>query len=88
MEKFFSLNEFITPSIIKYAYWAALAFVIIAGLSVLRQGGLGTLFGLLYLVIAPVCVRIAAELALVLFRIHDELRLIRQAKDDDAATPS
>lgn len=87
MEKIFKLDEFITPTIIKYAYWAALAFVIIGGLSVLKQGGLSALLGLLYLVVAPIGVRISAELALVLFRIYDELRLIRQARDDDTATP-
>jgi hypothetical protein len=87
MEKFFKLDEFLTPTIIKYAYWAALAYVIMLGLTLLRQGGPGILFGMLYLVIAPIGVRISAELALVLFRIYDELRMIRQAREDDAASP-
>lgn len=83
MNNFFSFDTMITPAIIKFVFWLGLAVTVLVGLGLVLGGlagdGGGSLvvLGLVYLVLGPILVRVYCELIIVLFRMHDALREIR-----------
>lgn len=83
MNSFFSFDTMITPAIIKVVFWLGLAVTVLAGLGLVLAGLAGdgggglAVLGLIYLVLGPILVRVYCELIIVLFRMNDSLREIR-----------
>ena len=77
-------ERMLTPKIITFVYWVSLLGCVIGAFIVMgmssRSGFGGPLPGLLILIVGPVGVRIWCELLIVLFKINDHLRDLR----DDA----
>ena len=72
MEDFISFRKMITPVIIVPFYWIFSVFVVISGF--VAMATVSFWMGLGQIVIGLVGVRIWAELAMVLFRIYDEVK--------------
>lgn len=85
----FSFSDFITPKIIKFLYALCMIAIAIIALIIII-GGFSQSFGfgiLSLLVLAPLfvviyllLVRVWLEIAIVFFKIHDELKKIRKNK--------
>jgi len=89
------LDNFLAPTLILIFYWIAMVVVVIvclvqivAGLALMAHnfvGGLGLFFlSLISLVLSPLLVRLVFEQMIVLFKIHEHLRHIRDAGDKSA----
>jgi hypothetical protein len=78
MNDFLSFRKMITPIFIQVIFWFAVVACVIAAL-ISMFGGTAASFlsGLLMLVIGPFVVRIYCELLIIMFRIYDELVAIR-----------
>jgi hypothetical protein len=81
---FVNFRLMIAPVIVKYViFWLGVLYAIIAAIGMMRlHAGLG----ILILIAGPLLVRIACELFLVLFAIHEELVKINR-RAGDASTP-
>ena len=78
LHDFLAFRRFVTPQVIQIAFWFGVAYSVIAGLTLTVAGLVGggivvMLAGLLMLALGPIAVRVACELALVLFRIGEML---------------
>jgi NADH:ubiquinone oxidoreductase subunit 6 (subunit J) len=79
MEEYLSFRKMITPMLIQVFFWIGVVFVVIASLVMMFKGGIpGFLGGLVYLVLGPIFVRIYCELIIVLFKIFEELKALRE----------
>jgi len=89
------LDNFLAPTLILVFYWIAMVVVILwslfqigAGLITLFNSflaGTGLLvLGIFSLVLSPLFVRLVFEQMIVLFKIHEHLRHIRDAGDKSA----
>jgi len=83
MDRFFSFDKMLTPTIIKILFWIGLVFVgltglvfIISGLNT-YAGGFITLSGIGILVVGPIFVKVYCELLIVMFKMHETLVEIR-----------
>ena len=76
MNEYLTFDKFITPVIIQILFWLGLAAIIIMSLLAIVNG-LG-LQGLLTLLIGPILWRVYMEIILVMFKIREELYLIRK----------
>jgi hypothetical protein len=74
MDDFLAFRKMITPMIIQIIFWVGVVASVIIGLGMM---GYSFLTGLVVLVIGPLVVRIYCELLILLFRIHDTLKEIR-----------
>lgn len=76
-------EKMLTPKIITFVYWMALLGCVIGAVSVMfmssRSGFGGPIPGLLILIGGPFIVRIWLELFIVLFKINDHMRDLRDA---------
>lgn len=75
--------------IIQVIFWILIAVVVISGLALLIGGDTGgqRFFGLVYLVLGPLIVRVHCELPTVIFRMNETLTDIRN-NTGGAARPS
>lgn len=80
---FTKFDKMITPTIIKFLFWVGVALSVIAGLAMLFQGGVSSLFGILTIVIGPLFTRLYCELLIVIFKIHENLVAIRQQSEQN-----
>jgi len=79
MNEYLTFDKFITPIIIQILFWLGLAGIVIMALFLIVSGVPGGgLMGILYLLLGPIFWRVYMEIILVLFKIHEELRLIRR----------
>ncbi|MDY6828260.1 MAG: DUF4282 domain-containing protein [Pseudomonadota bacterium] len=78
-------NEMLTPKFITLVYWILLVFVVLSGLGAVFSGRV--FMGLLGIVIGAVSVRIWCELAIVLFKINDNLRRLTESAGPPPAAP-
>ncbi len=76
----------ITPIIIQIIFWILVALVVIAGFLVIAAGmsaygggGLAILIGFLYIILGPILVRVYCEIAIVFFRMNENLTDIKNA---------
>ncbi|MBN1778159.1 MAG: DUF4282 domain-containing protein [Clostridiales bacterium] len=67
-----SFSRFIIPDLLKFAYVASVLYVVFSGIVTLISGGLWT--GILMIVLGPIAVRIAYELIMLIFSIHDGIK--------------
>jgi len=77
MNEYLTFDKFITPVIIQILFWILLALIVLGSLWTMTQYG-GALSGLLGLLLGPVFLRVYTEILLVMFKILEELRLIRR----------
>lgn len=82
MNKFFSFEEMITPIIIKVLFWVGLAASVIFGLITIFTGIIEEEFllifsGLLTVVVGSLLVRVYCELLIIMFKIYETLKQIR-----------
>lgn len=85
MSAFLDFRLMITPIIIKVLFWVGVVIVVIAGIveviagiAAPAGGGAIVFSGLVTIILGPVVVRIYCELLIVIFRILDELTMIRK----------
>lgn len=79
MNDYLTFNKFITPVIIQILFWLGLAGLVILGLLGIASGrSEGALTGLLTILLGPIIWRVYMEILLVMFKIHEELYLIRK----------
>jgi hypothetical protein len=80
MNEYLTFDRFITPVIIQILFWLGLAGIVVMALLLIvnSPGGGGGLIGLIYLVLGPIIWRVYCEILLVMFKILEELRLIRK----------
>jgi Domain of unknown function (DUF4282) len=79
MNEYLTFDKFITPIIIQILFWLGLAGIVIMALFLIVSGVPGGgLMGILYLLLGPIFWRVYMEIILVLFKIHEELRMIRR----------
>lgn len=78
MGGFFSFDRMLTPALIQVVFWIGVALSVLVGLVfIFSASGSGAIFGLLYIVLGPLVVRVWCELVIVIFRIHSTLAEIR-----------
>ena len=92
-KKLLTFDEMIAPKIITILYWLMLAAVIIQSLGIMFSGGIGGssygggpslgavgafFAGLLALVMGAIMVRVWCELLIVLFKMYENLKAIRE----------
>ncbi|SER24101.1 protein of unknown function [Gracilibacillus ureilyticus] len=84
IQKFLSFDKMITPMIIKVVFWIGIVITVLSGLGTMISGfnsfyggGLQVFTGLLIIIIGPIVVRIYCELLILMFKIYDTLREIR-----------
>ncbi len=83
MEDYLAFKKMILPAIIQVVFWIGVIIVVIAGILTIAEGvrmhGGGTtiLTGLLVIFLGPLGLRLACELVMVLFSIHETLTDIK-----------
>ncbi|MDP9172616.1 MAG: DUF4282 domain-containing protein [Planctomycetota bacterium] len=88
MDEFLSFRKMITPIVIAALFWVGVALSLLTALGYMLAGGWGLLKGLLWLVVGPLMVRIYCELLMLLFRIYEEIVVIRVALSPNANMPT
>lgn len=79
MNEYLTFDKFITPVIIQILFWLGLAgIVIVSLLMIVNAPGGFAIYGLVYLILGPIIWRVYMEILLVMFKILEELRLIRK----------
>ena len=68
-------DNMLTPKLIAFVYWLALAGIVIAAISIIFSGNVVT--GLLTLIFGAVATRIFCELLIVIFKMNEALQDIR-----------
>lgn len=76
MNDYLTFDKFITPVIIQILFWLGLATVVILGLLAIVNGA--AVQGLFMILLGPIIWRVYMELLLVMFKIREELYLIRK----------
>ena len=75
MKAFFNYEYMITPGILKILSYVAAVVVFIMGIFAL---GADAITGISMIVLGPIVVRIYAELMLIVFEVHKELKKISE----------
>lgn len=79
MNDYLTFDKFITPVIIQILFWIGLAGIVVLSLWMIASGVPGgAMMGLIYLLLGPIIWRIYMELLLIMFKIREELYLIRK----------
>lgn len=79
MNEYLTFDKFITPVIIQILFWLGLAGIVVMSLlMIVNVPGGGGIIGLVYLILGPIIWRVYCEILLVMFKILEELRLIRK----------
>ena len=80
-----SFRRLIAPIVIQILFWGAAVASAISGIWLISEGSWGGWFALF---LGPLGARLLFEVAIVIFRIHDELRVIRETMTSGEATNS
>ncbi|RUL56952.1 MULTISPECIES: DUF4282 domain-containing protein [Lysinibacillus] len=83
LKEFINFDRLITGEIIKYLFWIGAAISVLMGIIAFLTGivtgeFLGALFGLIFIIIGPLIVRIYCEIAIVFFKIYEVLKEINE----------
>lgn len=72
---FFNFDRMITPTLIKIVFWLGLIVSVLTGLGLLIGGNTDAvrIFGLVYIIVGPLLVRVYCEVLIVIFKINDTL---------------
>lgn len=76
MNDYLTFKKMITPIVLQILFWLAVLGIVIYALSTMF--GSSFWMGLLTLILGPIVVRIYFELMIILFKIHDQLNVIRK----------
>lgn len=86
MEDFLRFKKMLTPVFIQILFWIGLAVTTVFGLVMIIQGatshyggGSTVIFGLVWLILGPIIVRVNCEILIVIFSINDTLTDIRNS---------
>ena len=78
----FLFKGMLTPKIIAFVYWLALAASLAAGIAAIGQRSMGVWPGVGIMVGGPIIARIGCELLIVLFKVEEHLRqLLDEARN-------
>ena len=78
MHDYLTFEKMIAPILIQVIFWIGVVVVVLSGIVTLFSAGFqGVIAGLLIIIVGPLVVRIYCELLIVLFRIYDHVREIR-----------
>lgn len=83
----FCFDKFITPAFISIIYWISIVVSVLSGLGAIISsfrpyGGVGLFItGLIIIVGGIILSRVMCELTLVVFKIHENLKKIADAKE-------
>ena len=78
MHDYLTFEKMIAPILIQVIFWIGVVVVVLSGIVTLFSAGVqGVIAGLLIIIVGPLVVRIYCELLIVLFRIYDHVREIR-----------
>lgn len=87
--KILFFDQMLTPSLIRVVYWLGLISVVWAGLGhMFSHGFFGFFEGIVYIALAATVLRIAAELVMLLFKIHENCKIIAQNSQVVSAAPA
>ena len=93
MGEFLNFNKMLTPTLIKIIFYVGCGIsilvglgVIIAGMNSYDGGGLMVLLGIIIIIVGPFITRINCELLIVLFKMHENLRIIAKQYDGSSST--
>lgn len=79
-QKMLFFHEMLTPSLVRLAYWLCLVVIVWNGLGHMFSGGFGNfLEGIVQIAAGVILARIAAELIMVLFKIHENLKKVAES---------
>ena len=76
-QKVLFLNEMLTPSLIRIAYWLCLAGVVWNGLGHMFSGGFSNFIeGIAFIATGAILARVVAELVILLFRLNENMEMV------------
>jgi hypothetical protein len=76
-QKALFLNEMLTPSLIRIAYWLCLVAVAWNGLGHMFSGGFSNFIeGIAYIATGAILARVAAELVILLFKLNENMEKV------------
>lgn len=95
MGEFLSFNKMLTPTLIKIIFFVGCGISVLAGLGIIISGmnaydggGFMVLLGLIVIVVGPFLTRVYCELLIVLFKMHENLRIVaKQFEGNSPTTP-
>jgi len=75
MHDYLAFRRFITPVVIQIIFWIGVGVSVIRGVALIATigGANGIITGLIVLFVGPIAVRVACELIMAVFRIHEAL---------------
>lgn len=86
VQNLLSFDRMLTPVIIRGVFIVSVIVEILIGLGLIFSGNI--LFGLGFLVIAPIISRVSAELTLLFFEMHERLTDVKELLKKNEATPA
>ncbi len=81
LSDFLTFRKFLTPLIIQILFWIGAVLSFIGGIIIIAQGNIQSVFaGLGAMIFGPILWRILCEVMIINFRIHENLKAIRESK--------
>lgn len=77
MKDFLVFRKMISPILIQIAFWIAVVVFVLTAILDLIMHKANYIVAIEVLIFGPIAARIVAELLLVIFRIHENLKIIR-----------
>ncbi len=79
MRDYLLFRKFVTPIVIELLFWLGVGLCVANGIATIafsasRGGGYGIFTGILTLIVGPILVRVACELIMAVFGIHEALK--------------
>jgi hypothetical protein len=87
LNKYLTLDQLITPTIIMVIYWIGIVLIILGALGSMFAGLGAFFFGIIGAIIGLILWRVWCEIMLVLFRVHEDLRQIARNTTPVGAVP-
>ena len=76
---FLLFRQMIAPVVLQVVFWIGVVLCLIFGFIAMGQGGEGIVGGLMLIFFGPLLTRVYCEFLIVIFRIHETLKDIRNA---------
>ncbi len=86
MGEYLAFRRMITPVFIQVIFWLAVLAIVIAAIAQFANGS--AIGGILTLIFGPLFVRVYAEILIVIFRINDNVAVIRHGKAQSTVEPT
>nr|WP_306770752.1 DUF4282 domain-containing protein [Isachenkonia alkalipeptolytica] len=84
MKAFLSFDKLIVPSFIKVIFYLEVTIFLLigSGMASTFGGGFQVFLGLMVLFFGPLFSRVSCELTIILFKIHDQLKIGNERQKD------